>query len=177
MKKSVIFWQTTGFLFTGIVGTLLHFLFDWTNSSVITALFSAVNESIWEHLKLLFYPMVAFALLEYFFWGKDIAAFWCIKLLGILMGLVLIPVVYYTYTGILGINADWFNIAIFFLAALAVYWAETKLFQWGFSYPFGSKLSFMLLCVIAVMFTLFTFATPEIPFFQDPVTGTYGFQK
>ena len=43
------------------MGTLLHFLFDWTGGNAVVALFSAVNESIWEHLKLLFYPMVLFA--------------------------------------------------------------------------------------------------------------------
>lgn len=41
-----------GFVFTGVLGILLHFLFDWTNGSVVAALFSAVNESIWEHTKL-----------------------------------------------------------------------------------------------------------------------------
>ena len=58
MKKHIAYWQMTGFIFTGVVGTLLHFFFDWTGKNVIVALFSAVNESIWEHLKLLFYPTV-----------------------------------------------------------------------------------------------------------------------
>ena len=53
MKKSVPYWRVGGFIFTAVVGTLLHFLFDWTGGSVAAALFSAVNESIWEHLKLL----------------------------------------------------------------------------------------------------------------------------
>ena len=175
MKKNVPYWQIGGFVFTAVVGTLLHFLFDWTEGSAAAALFSAVNESIWEHLKLLYYPMAAVAVIEYFFWGKDTDAFWCIKLLGILLGLVLIPAVYYTYTGILGVNADWFNITIFFLAALAVYWAETKLFQRGFSCPVGEKMAGIVILLIALVFTFFTFAPPRIPFFRDPVTGSYGF--
>ena len=177
MKKSIPYWQMGGFVFTAIVGTLLHFLFDWIDGNVVAALFSAVNESIWEHLKLLFYPMVVFALLEYFFWAKDVDSFWCIKLIGILIGLVLIPVVYYTYTGILGVNADWFNITIFFLVAGIVYWVETKLFQNDFTCSVGSKLAVALILLIAVTFTVFTFAPPLIPFFQDPITGTYGFQR
>ena len=175
MKKTIPYWQMVGFVFTAVVGTLLHFLFDWTGGSVAAALFSAVNESIWEHLKLLFYPMVAFALMESFFWGKDIASFWYVKLIGILIGLVLIPVVYYTYTGILGVKADWFNITIFFLTAGIVYWVETKLFQNGFACPLGSKWAVALICLIAIVFTILTFVPPRIPFFQDPLTGTYGF--
>lgn len=177
MKKSIPHWQVGGFLFTAVVGTLLHFLFDWTDGNVAAALFSAVNESIWEHLKLLFYPMVIFALVEYFFWGKDVDGFWCVKLTGILLGIFLIPVLYYTYTGILGVNADWLNITIFFLVAGIVFWVETKLFQSAFSCPLGSMAAVILVCLIAVAFTVLTFLPPRIPLFQDPLTGTYGFQR
>lgn len=175
MKKAIPYWQVAGFIFTGVTGTLLHFLFDWTGGSGVAAIFSAVNESIWEHLKLLFYPMVIFAVAEYVFWGRDTVSFWHIKLIGILVGLALIPVVYYTYTGILGVKADWFNVAIFFLAAGVVYWVETKLFQRGFACRLDSKLAVAALALIGVLFTVFTFAPPRIPLFQDPVTGTYGF--
>ena len=168
MKRAVSYWQMAGFIFTGVLGTFLHFLFDWTGGSTAAALISAVNESIWEHLKLLFYPMTLFAVIEYFFWGKDYKSFWCIKLIGTLTGLVLIPVLYYTYTGILGVSADWFNIAIFFIAAGAVYWVETKLFQKGFSCPMGTKPAVILLLLIGAVFIVFTFAPPEIPLFQDP---------
>lgn len=67
MKKAIANWQIAGFIFTVILGTFLHFLFNLTKGSVIAALFSAVNESIWEHMKLLYYPMVVFALVEYRF--------------------------------------------------------------------------------------------------------------
>ena len=174
MKKSLTFWQFLGFVLTGIVGTLLHFLYDWTGSDFV-ALFSAVNESIWEHLKLLFYPMVAFALIEYFRWGKENPSFWCIKMIGILTGITLIPVIYYTYTGILGVNADWFNITLFFLVAGFVYWLETKLFRREFVCKFAGRWAFAMICVIAVVFAVFTFLPPEIPFFRDPMTLTYGY--
>lgn len=144
---------------------------------MIAALFSAVNESIWEHLKLVFYPMVVFALIEYFFWGKDCKSFWCVKLIGMLVGLVLIPVIYYTYTGILGVKADWFNVTIFFLVAGIVYWVEMKLFQKGYTCQIGSKMAVALICLILIAFAILTFVSPRIPFFQDPMTGTYGFQR
>lgn len=177
MKKAIPIWKMGGFIFTAVMGTLLHFLFDWTGGNAVAALFSAVNESIWEHLKLLFYPMVTVAIIEYFFWGKDMGSFWCIKLIGILIGLVLIPVAYYTYTGILGVKADWFNITIFFLTAGIVYWVETKLFQSGFSCRISSKLAVAALFLIGFAFTVLTFIPPYIPFFQDPITGAYGFQR
>lgn len=175
MKRTIPYWQIGGFIFTAIAGTLLHFLFDWTGGNMAAALFSAVNESIWEHLKLLFYPMLTVALLEYFIWGKTVSAFWCIKLIGILTGLAVIPVVYYTYTGILGVNADWFNITLFFLTAGFVLWLETKLFLRDFSCKMGTKWAVFIIILIAVTFTLFTFLPPRIALFRDPVTGTYGY--
>ena len=176
MKKSISHWQIGGFLFTAVIGTFLHFLFELTDGSVISALLSAVNESIWEHMKLLFYPMVLVALAEYFFWGRNQKSFWWIKLIGILAGLSVIPVMYYTYTGILGASADWFNITIFFIAAGLVYFLETQLFQKEFSCPLPSAVSVIGILLIGVAFTALTFSPPHIPLFQDPITGTYGYQ-
>ena len=175
MKGSASRWQIGGFLFTAVLGTGLHFLFDLTGGSVLAALFSAVNESIWEHLKLLFYPMLIFSLYQYRKWGRDRQDFWCVKLRGTLWGLVLIPVLYYSYTGILGVEADWFNITIFFLAAGFVYRWETRQFQKGLACPRPS-LAVTGFVIIALLFTLLTFRPPHIPLFQDPLTGTYGFQ-
>lgn len=104
------------------------------------------------------------------------ASFWRVKLLGILLGLVLIPVLYYTYTGILGVSADWFNITIFFIAASGAFWLEAMLFRRNFSCPLSSKTAFVLICLIGTLFAILTFLPPKIPFFRDPLTGTYGFQ-
>lgn len=175
MKQSISYWQVAGFLFTSILGTFLHFLFDLSGQSVIAAIFSAVNESIWEHMKLIYYPMLLFALIEFQFWGKDHKEFWRIKLMGILLGLTLIPVLYYTYTGIFGVSVDLLNITIFFLSAGVAFWAENKLFQKENGCCLSSRTSFILVCIIGVVFTLLTFYTPEIPLFKDPVNGSYGF--
>ena len=176
MNKSVPSWQIAGFLFTSVAGTLLHFLFDWTGGNVVAALFSAVNESIWEHMKLLFYPMFLFAPAEFKAWGSGTICFWQIKLMGILVGLTLIPVLFYTYSGILGLTADWFNITIFFIAAAVTYRLETALFQKGFRCRLGSAGAVAILVLISLLFSFLTFFPPRIPFFEDPITGTYGFR-
>ena len=176
MGRSIPSWQIAGFVFTSIAGTFLHFLFDLTGGSFVAALFSAVNESIWEHMKLIYYPMVLFAFLEYRFWGKDEKRFWCIKLAGILLALVLIPTVYYVYTGILGKSADWFNITIFFITAAAAYRLETKLFLDSEKCRLSGKFAVTQILLIGVIFTVLTFFAPRIPLFQDPITGTYGYQ-
>ena len=177
MNKSIPHWQIAGFILTSILGTFLHFLFDLTGGSPIAALVSTVNESIWEHMKLLFYPMVLFGIVEYSAWGKDHPGFWCRKAEGIFLGLGLIPVIYYTYTGILGVSADWFNITIFFLAALVAFRRETLAFQREDRCLFSPAAALLALILMAAAFTLLTFHPIKIPFFRDPVSGTYGYYR
>ena len=173
MKRSIGLWQLMGFAITSLCGTLLHFLYDWLGKAVWIAPLSGVNESTWEHMKLLFWPMLFFAAAESLFFG-DRRDFWCVKCKGILLGLVLIPVIFYTYNGVIGHSPDWINIAIFFLSATATYLYETRQFNKGITVCKHPRRAVALLCVIALLFALFTFATPEIGIFQDPLTGTFG---
>ena len=173
MKRSAGLWQLMGFAVTSLGGTILHFLYEWLGEAKWIAPFSGVNESTWEHLKLLFWPMLIFALVQSFFF-RDREDFWWIKLRGILLGLTLIPIIFYTYNGVIGKSPDWLNIAIFFVSAAAVYIYETRLFNAENPRHKSAKSAVAILCVLAVLFVLFTFLTPEIGIFKDPLTGTYG---
>ena len=173
MKRKIGLWQLMGFAVTSLGGTILHFLYDWLGEAKWIAPFSGVNESTWEHMKLLFWPMFIFAIVQSFFF-RDRAAFWCIKLRGILWGLTLIPVLFYTYNGVIGKSPDWINIAIFFISAAVVYIYETRLFNADETRCTSPKFAFTALCVIALLFVIFTFATPEIGIFKDPLDGTFG---
>ncbi len=177
MKKSLYLRQLAGFLFTGIAGTLLHFAYDWSGQNRFFALFSAVNESIWEHMKLLFFPMLGFAFWEHRFIGSQYGNFWCAKLACILAGLTAIPVLYYSYTGIFGVSKDWINIIIFFVAAALSYTLETRMLKENISFPISCDTARLLLYLLGLLFIILTFIPPHIPLFQDPVTGTYGIQK
>ena len=173
MKRSIGPWQLWGFALTVLGGTLLHFLYEWTNEAIWIAPFSGVNESTWEHMKLLFWPMLLFALFQYFFF-REVKDFWCVKLKGILLGLVLIPTLFYTYNGIFGKSPDWINIAIFFISAATAFIVETRLFNSEKKRTSSSNFCLVVIMIIAMTFVIFTYATPEISIFKDPLTGTYG---
>ncbi len=174
MKKSSAFWQFIGFIFTSLAGVLLHFAYDWSGQSPLIAPFSGVNESTWEHMKLLFFPMLIFGLIESRFLRKDHPDFWCIKLYGTLFGLALIPIIFYTFNGVFGPSPDWYNITIYFQAAAAAYLLESTLFQKEEVPCLSPTLAFGILLLIAVSFGVFTWLPPKIPLFQDPITGQYG---
>lgn len=166
MKKDISIWQFCGFAFTSLLGTLLHFLYDFTNKSKISALFSSVNESTWEHMKLLFFPLFIFAIIENRFF-KDTRGFLCTKLAGTLIGLITIPVLFYTLNGAFGKTPDYINIAIFFVSAAIVYITEGYLLKKDFCF-LNPALSFGIFCFIAILFFIFTFYPPKLPIFTSP---------
>ena len=173
MKRTVWIWELFGFGITSLGGTLLHFLYDWMGNSPLIAPFSGVNESTFEHMKLLFWPMLVFAVVQSFFF-REYENFWCVKLSGTLLGLALIPVLFYTYNGVIGKSPDFVNILIFFVSAAITYVYETRRLNKNTPFCPDPKVPIAILCVIALLFTVFTFRTPMIGIFQDPITGEYG---
>ena len=172
-KRNLSLWQFVGFSVVSLLGTLLHFLYDFSGEKWWTALISGVNESTWEHMKLLFVPLFFFGLVEYFFF-PEYKNFWCVKLKGTLLGLALFPVIFYTYQGVLGKNVDAINILIFFISAAVAYLYEAYLFRTESLSCKSPKRAITILCVIAFCFVLFTFITPMLGIFEDPITGVYG---
>ena len=85
-------------VFIIILGTLLHFTFEWSGFQEIVGAFSAVNESVWEHLKIAFMPSILFAILEYHYLNKKTNNYFFAKAVGIYTIMVIIPVIFYTYT-------------------------------------------------------------------------------
>ena len=173
MKQRSILWQAAGFALVTFGGTILHFLYNWTGMNILAAPFSGVNESTWEHMKLLFWSLFLFSMVQRLFF-KNLENYWCVKLAEILLGLLLIPVLFYTYNGAFGKSPDWINIAIFYISAALVF-----LFEWWVlkknRLPCGNPwLAFAVICLLGVLFLVFTFAPPQIPLFRDPLSGNFG---
>ena len=175
MRKRLFFWELAGFLFTSAVGSLLHFVYEWSGGSLAAAVVSAVNESTWEHMKLLFVPMFLFSVVQACVLGKNYPNFLAVRAVSILTGLALIPVLYYTYTGVWGQMRDWANIAVFFLAALGAFLLDFYLLRRNrLSAPWQQVLGLIVLWALAFCFVWCTFRPVRIALWRDPLTGTYG---
>ena len=173
MKRSIWLWQLAGFAVTSFCGTILHFAYEWFGEAFWIAPFSGVNESTWEHMKLLFWPMLVFAILQSFYF-KNRKDFWWVKTCGITLGLALIPLIFYAYNGVIGHSPDWINIAIFFISAAAAYSYEGVLFKKELRFPQKKIIPILILASVALLFVIFTFIPPEIGIFKDPLTGSFG---
>ena len=173
MKRDLALWQFGGFVCTVLGDTLLHFVYGWTGNSLLVAPFAAVNESTWEHAKLLYLPMVAFAAVQHRYFGDD-SRFWCIKLRGLLLGIALIPLLFYTWNGAFGQAPDWLNITWFFVAAGVAFLVEIRLFRQSAAKHCRRRLAITVILLVGILFAVFSFFPPHLPLFEDPLTATYG---
>ncbi|MDE6714808.1 MAG: hypothetical protein K2K20_13870 [Lachnospiraceae bacterium] len=156
-----------GIIFVLITGTLAHFLYDWTGNNRIVGLFTPINESIWEHMKLLFFPMLIYSLIMILKFHRKYSCITSALCFGILTGALLIPLFYYAYTYILGSNVFMMDISIYILSIVIAFWLSYKL---TLSHRLESYTSIlgMLVSVLFVCFFIFTYRPPEAVIFQDP---------
>ncbi len=169
-------WTLSGAVFTMITGTLLHFAYEWFGGT-FWSIIGAVNESTWEHLKLLFFPMVIFGVVEYLTYGKEYSNFIPVRILSILIGMASIVIIFYTYTGILGYNIAFIDIATFFVGVILAYWISYRLLiteSPSLTSTATRTLFLAILVLLLIAFITWTFSPPKIALFLDPVSGQYG---
>lgn len=149
-----------------VLGTILHFIYELSGNNPFVGLFVPINESIWEHLKLIFFPMLLFSILSKK-QKSSYSSFGSAVNLGTLVGTFLIPVLFYTYSGALGFNTAIIDILIFYVSVAAAFYTI-----WRFtptsrivSYQKPLKLAVLLLGIAFVVFTVFP---PNIALFKEP---------
>ncbi|MCI5934923.1 MAG: DUF6512 family protein [Lachnospiraceae bacterium] len=165
--KKLKHYTITGAIFVIITGTISHFIYEWSGRQFLLGFFFPVSESTWEHMKLCFFPMLIYSCFMNKRW-KD--AYPCVTsalLYGTLLGTFLIPVIFYTYTGIIGRNYLFLDIATFvisvLLAFLCVYRLTVSCKMFSHTFLLGS-----LVFVMAICFLLFTYLPPDLGIFIEP---------
>ncbi len=162
-----------------IFGSLLHFTFDLSGKMPWVGIFSAVNESVWEHMKLAVFPILIWWGLYYLVnktnYGIDGNRWAAGCLTSLLVSIFTVPLLFYFYTNAFGIENMWVDIVIFLIAValgqlmgLHIY-SRTK----------GINM-YVIMVIIAftlALFIIFTYSAPNLPIFMDSTTGTYGIMK
>lgn len=142
--------------------------------TAIVAVFSAVNESVWEHLKLGFWPALLFAIVEYRYLKKSTNNFLFAKTVGIYLIPIIITILFYAYTSILGEDLFMMDILTFIIAVIVGQLSSFTLLVSKEMPKYLEKISLVALVILGIAFVLFTFYPPHLPIFRDPVTGSYG---
>lgn len=160
MKK----WFFLSAVGTFLLGCAWHFFYPWCPHPLV-GFFAPVDESIWEHFKLLYWPVLpAAALLAYQF---DTKAVWSSFLCQLLWMPLALASMYYLAAGGFGIAHGIVNIALY---AIAIGWGFVRAYRTTCSRAVQPRLGelCMLVGLYGGILILFTLATPDLPIFQPP---------
>ena len=173
-------WNRGGFIILFFVGTLWHFLFNLSGHFPLVGAFAPVNESIWEHGKILLWPITLWWLLGMALirpmraaWPQgdvDVERRQARWLLGActaaLTALTVMIAGYYTYTGALGLHALWADILLFTISLGAGQAVGLRVFARGTRRRSVRVWTATLLVVLLILSVGFPFCTPRRPLFQ-----------
>lgn len=164
--KHIKIYTIIGIVFVLIIGSVNHFLYNWSKNNYFIGLFTPINESIWEHMKLLFFPMLIYSFIMIIRFKQKYSSIISALCLGILIGTFLIPFLYYTYTFITGRNFFILDISIFILSIIIAFFLSYKFIL---SYKLKAYTYFLciLVCTLFVCFLVFTYSPPNISLFQQ----------
>ena len=159
-------WQIAGFVYIALLGVFLHFLYKLSGENHFAGYFSAVNESVWEHLKLIYWPALTFSIIEYFAYGKHSADFFAVKMCGIVVAMTFIVTFFYTYSGILGFSLAAVDIASFFIGAFFCQFVSYRLSMGNSTNEKADGFrGLVTLILIGVCFIIWTYNPPYLGIF------------
>lgn len=171
MKKSMRVYTVAGILFTIGVGSLAHFVYGWSGGNPAAALFVPVNESTWEHLKLLFFPMMLYSLAEAGMLHSRKPEVFYANIAGALAGMLSITVLFYTYTGVVGKDFFPVDLAVFCVSVVLAFLTGERMLC---RRVWPGSLKWLLLAAVTactIAFFYFTWNPPEIGLFHNPASG------
>lgn len=173
-NRKVLAYELIGIVFIIMLGSLLHFTFEWSGNNPVVGAFSAVNESVWEHLKLAFWPTVLFALIEFVLLKREVTNFVLAKTVGVYLMVAIIPAIFYSYTAFTGESIFAIDISSFVIAVVVGQLVSYKLLTYRKMPRRSGWITLVLLLALAVAFVVFTFFPPQLTIFRDSLTGQYG---
>ena len=147
-----------------VLGSLMHFAYN-VFSNPIVAVIAPVNESIFEHLKLVLYPMLFVSLIVWYRYKNKDLSFLTASPISIIVGILSVVLIYYFYYFGLGIESLFLDIFLLllsiFIGNMSFYWVRVHHIQWSM------KISFAIIIILIILFTFWTFFPPDLPLFID----------
>lgn len=163
------------FLF--VFGSVLHFVYGYSKKNLLVGLFSPVNESIFEHSKLLLIPLTLFWGISYFFLKDSVNAdnYFFAMLISIVFSIITMICFYYTYKEVIGNSYLWIDIFDLLLSLFIGQIVANHIYEYSDGIPFLVSISIIIIIFISyITFTLKPFRTP---IFYDEKNKIYGINK
>lgn len=160
-------------IFISVIGTLLHFMYEWSEHNKVVSLFAAVNESTWEHIKIALTPTFIWTLYDGAVYGLNPNYFEA-KALSILVIIVLIPLLFYAYQLITKKAILPIDIIIFYLTIIVSNLVFNYVINMEALHFFYTYISVIVLFIIFGSYMVLTLLPIKNFLFKDPITKRYG---
>jgi hypothetical protein len=172
MNNNLKKWLIFGIIFIVTLGSLSHFIYEWSNENSLVGLLVAVNESTWEHIKLAIFPSLILMAIQYPFLGKN-KNFFIATFMSILAMVILIPVFFYGYQ-IFFTDSLILDILDFIVSVIIGQFIFYKVMKMD-EIPKICRISSIIgIVIIVIGYLSFTYFPPRIFLFEDPNTNNYG---
>lgn len=164
LKKNIL-----SFFAISIIGTLGHFIYDWSGNIMILGLIFPISESVWEHLKLIFFPCLFYFFIEYMLISKKPRNYMPASISSIFKAMAFIVISFYTLNGVFGKIPDFINIVIYYVAVILAIFCRNKSIEFDKQYSKNKKLILYFSTVVFMaLFFIFSFIPPNLNIFKDP---------
>ena len=158
-----------------VIGTLSHFLYDISKHNKVIGIFTAVNESVWEHIKIALTPTFLWGLVDGYVYGLN-PNYFLAKFLSVLSIIILMPLLFYSYRiflkkEILVVDIISFYIEIIVSQLIFHYIVELEPLNFIYNY-----IGCALLFILFGGYMIHTLMPAKSFLFKDPISNKYGFR-
>lgn len=164
-----------GIIIICLIGTLLHFTYELSDHNKLVAIFSAVNESVWEHIKICMTPTILWSIYEIINNGFT-SNFLFAKSLSLLTIILLIPLLFYSYTIFTKKSVLFIDVICFYLTVTCSQIVFKNMINLNNISDIYIYLSIILLIIELTAYLYLTFNPFKNFIFKDPITHKYGLE-
>ena len=160
-----------------LISFISHFMYEWCTNSLFSIIFP-VNESIWEHMKLILTPVLIFSLFEYIIYRKKniyynnfILSYSISIIIGIIFYLILYLPIHYIL-----VHSAVYAIILLFITFIIVQIVSYYIMNYKeirYSYIIGN----IIIILLYVIFGYLTYNPLEIDIFYDTQKNIYGIPR
>lgn len=171
-------WIRWGIPVAFLLSSLMHFVYAWSGDQTWVGILAPVNESVWEHQKLAFLPLLLWWSAGYLIVGKKSQVspgkwFFSCAVAELVCPLFIITF-FYTKTGAFGLHSLLLDIASLLIGLILAQWMGGHVLRYAADKPWFGLCGALILIGSALIFIVFTFMPPQLPVFMDTLTGRYG---
>ena len=164
-----------GIIVICIIGTFLHFLYEISGHNKFVAIFAAVNESIWEHIKICMAPTILWSIYNGYVYGLNSNYFFAISI-SLLTIILLIPILFYTYTTFTKKAILWIDVICFYVTVIISQLLFYKLINIKSLPSIYTYLSIIFLVIELGAYLLLTYKPLHNFILEDPISHKYGIE-